>query len=77
MTDDPGGDAATTLAAQLEGDLASLDSELAEIDMLIAQVRTEAERHEQKRAQAAEKLSAAGRALARRPGGGVRHARHA
>ena len=34
----------------------TLDRELAEIDMLVAQARMEAERHELKRAQAAEKL---------------------
>jgi two-component system sensor histidine kinase DegS len=51
-------DDATTLVAQLQRDVASLDTELAEIQLLIGQARTEAQRHEQKRVQAAEKLSA-------------------
>jgi two-component system sensor histidine kinase DegS len=38
--------------------MATLDSELAEIEMLVQQARTEAERHELKRSQAAEKLAA-------------------
>jgi two-component system sensor histidine kinase DegS len=37
--------------------VATLDRELAEIDMLVAQARVEAERHELKRAQAQEKLA--------------------
>jgi two-component system sensor histidine kinase DegS len=41
-------------------ELASLERELGEIDMLITQARTEAERHENRRSQAAEKLSALG-----------------
>ena len=48
----------STLGVQLQADLATLDRELAEIDMLVGQARTEAARHEQKRAQAAERLSA-------------------
>ncbi len=44
------------LPARLAKDVATLDGELAEIDMLIGQARTEAGRHEQKRAQAAERL---------------------
>jgi two-component system, NarL family, sensor histidine kinase DegS len=39
-------------------EVANLERELSEIEMLIAQARTEAERHENKRTQAAEKLSA-------------------
>ena len=45
------------LAASLRADLATLDRELAEIDMLIGQARAEAPRHEQKRAQAAERIA--------------------
>jgi two-component system, NarL family, sensor histidine kinase DegS len=45
------------LASILRRDVATLDGELAEIEMLVQQARTEAERHEQKRAQAAEKLT--------------------
>src|SRR6476620_7797327 len=40
-------------------DLATLDRELTEIDMLVGQARTESARHEQKRLQAADKLSEA------------------
>jgi len=47
------------LAARLVSDVATLDRELAEIDMLVGQARGEAGRHEQKRAQAAEKLGEA------------------
>ena len=46
------------LGARLHADLATLDRELAEIDMLVGQARTEAARHEQKRAQAAERIGA-------------------
>jgi two-component system sensor histidine kinase DegS len=49
------------LAARLAADVATLDGELAEIDMLVAQVRGEAARHEQKRAQAAERIGPPGR----------------
>jgi two-component system, NarL family, sensor histidine kinase DegS len=45
------------LTARVGRDLATLDSELAEIDMLVTQARTEAERHELKRTQATEKLA--------------------
>jgi two-component system sensor histidine kinase DegS len=41
-------------------EVANLERELGEIDMLITQARTEAERHENKRTQAAEKLTALG-----------------
>ena len=50
----PGSDG---LVAQLTADVATLDTELAEIDMLLGQVRAEATRHEQKRAQAADKVA--------------------
>jgi two-component system sensor histidine kinase DegS len=45
------------LAASLSADVATLDRELAEIDMLVGQARGESARHEQKRAQVAEKLA--------------------
>jgi len=44
--------------ARIAGDIAALEAELTEIDMLVAQARTEAERHELKRSQAAGKLAA-------------------
>jgi two-component system, NarL family, sensor histidine kinase DegS len=44
-------------AHRLEADLAALDRELAEIEMLAGQVKGEAARHEQKRAQAADRLA--------------------
>jgi two-component system sensor histidine kinase DegS len=43
---------------RLADDLATLDSELAEVDLLVAQAKTEAARHEGRRAAAAEKLAA-------------------
>ena len=52
-----GAGAGADLGTRLAAEIASLDSELAEIDMLVNQARTEAGRHEQKRAQTAEKLS--------------------
>ena len=55
--DDAG--AAADLGTRLEGEIRGLDAELAEIDMLINQARTEAGRHEGKRAQTAEKLTTA------------------
>ncbi|HET9457931.1 MAG TPA: histidine kinase [Candidatus Limnocylindrales bacterium] len=45
------------LSARVTRNLATLDRELAEIDLLVQQARTEAERHEQKRAQQAEKIA--------------------
>src|ERR671939_1215822 len=42
----------------LAAEVAGLDSELNEIDMLIAQARVEAARHEQKRAQTADRIKA-------------------
>ena len=44
------------LTARVTRDIATLDGELTEIDMLVTQARTEAERHELKRTQATEKL---------------------
>jgi two-component system sensor histidine kinase DegS len=51
-------DALGELTARVVRDVTRLDGELIEIDMLVQQARTEAERHELKRAQAAEKLAA-------------------
>jgi two-component system sensor histidine kinase DegS len=48
------------LAARLAKDVATLDGELAEIDMLVGQAHAEAGRHEQKRAQAAERMGTPG-----------------
>ena len=45
------------LVSRLQGDLATLDLELGEIDMFVGQARAEAARHEQKRAQAAERIA--------------------
>ena len=56
--DDAG--AAVDLATRLELELHGLDGELAEIEMLVAQAKTEAVRHEQKRAQAADRLAGGG-----------------
>ncbi|HET9613282.1 MAG TPA: histidine kinase [Candidatus Limnocylindrales bacterium] len=50
-------ESAGDLASRLESEIASVDQELTEIDMLVAQARTEAGRHEQKRTQANEKLT--------------------
>jgi len=47
------------LVERLEGDVDTLDAELTEIDMLIAQAQTESERHEAKRAALAERIAAA------------------
>jgi two-component system sensor histidine kinase DegS len=51
--DPPGG-----LSARIATDIAQLEAELTEIDMLVAQARTESERHELKRSQTAAKLAA-------------------
>ena len=45
------------LAGRLTTEVGALDAELTEIEMLVAQARAEAERHEGKRAQVAEKLA--------------------
>ena len=47
-------------------DLATLDSELAEIDLLVAQAKTEAVRHETRRAAAARSSPATAAAAATR-----------
>ncbi len=54
--DEPKDTAGLVLAADLQADLVLLDRELAEIDMLVGQAKAEAIRHEQKRAQAAERV---------------------
>lgn len=56
-SDDTTAAPAPALAERLRADLVLLDRELAEIDMLVGQARVEATRHEQKRAQAAERLA--------------------
>jgi two-component system sensor histidine kinase DegS len=48
---------ADQLATEVRVELEALDRELAEIDMLVGQARTEAARHEGKRAQAMDKLT--------------------
>ena len=45
------------VAARVAAEVDTLDRELSEIDMLVAQARVEAERHELKRAQIAEKIA--------------------
>ncbi len=59
-TTPPDAGAPATLAETLDRELEGLDRELAEIEMLVGQSRTEAGRHEQKRAQAAERLAGLG-----------------
>jgi two-component system sensor histidine kinase DegS len=56
---DPPPTSGAQLAADLASDVAGLDKELAEIDLLIGQAKAEAGRHEQKRVHLAEKLSSA------------------
>jgi len=51
--------ASSDLAARLSGEIAQLDKELAEIDLLVGQARAEAGRHEARRAATAEQLAAA------------------
>ena len=48
---------AASLAAEVRAMVAELETELAEIELLVGQARAEAARHEQKRAAAAEKLA--------------------
>lgn len=50
-------DALGELTTRVTREITTLDGELAEIDMLVQQARTEAERHEMKRALATEKLA--------------------
>jgi two-component system sensor histidine kinase DegS len=56
---DPPPASGAQLAAVLGADVAELDKELAEIDLLVGQARAESGRHEQKRVQLAEKLASA------------------
>ena len=56
MASDDSGAPADPLAAQVQVEIESLDRELAEIEMLVGQARTEAARHEQKRAQATDRI---------------------
>jgi two-component system sensor histidine kinase DegS len=61
MTDTTISTAPTTigeLATQLAADVARLDEELVEVDLLVTQARTEAARHETRRTAAADKLAA-------------------
>ena len=60
MTDAGTGTEAAPAIDAVATEIANLERELGEIDMLITQARTEAERHENKRSQAAEKLSSLG-----------------
>jgi two-component system, NarL family, sensor histidine kinase DegS len=57
LADDATAESVGVLSTRLESELRGLDAELAEIEMLVAQARTEAGRHEQKRVQATEKLT--------------------
>ena len=57
MASDDTAASADHLATEVREDLEALDRELAEIDMLVGQARSEAARHEQKRAQAMDKLA--------------------
>lgn len=56
----PAADGPVPLSDHLARDLATLDTELAEIDLLITQARTEAGRHEGRRSAATDKLTALG-----------------
>src|SRR3954453_12156422 len=47
------------IAREMAADLAQLDVEITEVDLLIAQAKTEAARHESRRAAASEKVTAA------------------
>ncbi len=57
--DAPG--SAAELAARASAEVSTLERELEEIDMLVAQARSEASRHETRRAQVAEKLAGLGK----------------
>jgi two-component system, NarL family, sensor histidine kinase DegS len=54
-----GSDSLADLAARVERDVATLDTELAEIDLLVQQASADRERHEAKRASLATKIAAA------------------
>ena len=62
-----GSDEPSTLSEQLRHEIVGLDAELTEIDMLIQQARTEAERHQAKRSAVDERLAASKRAGAGDP----------
>ncbi len=57
MTDTASAPPAPTLREAIAAEAATLERELTEIDMLIVQVKQESARHEQKRAQAADRLA--------------------
>lgn len=59
MTSDDTGRGGSTLAELLASNVEAIDRELREIEMLANQVKTEAGRHEQRRAAAAEKVAGA------------------
>lgn len=54
----PAASSLAELSAKLAGEVARLDSELGEVDLIIAQATTEAARHEGRRSTAADKLAA-------------------
>ena len=54
------------LSGQMADELAQLESELSEVELLVEQARTEAARHETRRVAAVEKLSTATAAAASR-----------
>ena len=56
----PPADDLGALHSRLAGDLVTLDAELVEIELLVSQARTEAQRHEGRRSAAAAKLDALG-----------------
>ena len=58
--DDAAAESVGELSERLGSELQAISNELAEIEMLVAQARTEAGRHEQKRVQASEKLTTGG-----------------
>ncbi len=58
MTDSDNASPLVELAAQARREVETLDKELAEIDLLVGQAKSEAARHEAKRTQVAEKLTA-------------------
>jgi two-component system sensor histidine kinase DegS len=58
------------LAARVEAEVSRLDRELSEIDLLVQQARLEASRHEQRRAQTAERFAAVDPSRQQSPGQG-------
>jgi two-component system, NarL family, sensor histidine kinase DegS len=57
---DDAGAAVADLGTRLAAEIAALDGELSEIEMLVSQARTEAARHEQKRSQTSDRLAGGG-----------------